>query len=178
MTNRSQNISFFHPASLIVSVGGIGHIPIAPGTFGTIAALPIAMLFYHSISFSSPLEGALAGVFLSLLIYVIGVKASAIYMQRTGAHDPSVIVIDEVAGQILALAIISPLLWGGELSAEYRWIVLLCNFLLFRFFDIFKPWPVGWADKKVKNAHGVMLDDMFAGIYAGGLQFLVMTILV
>ncbi len=174
---KPQAISRFHPVSLIISAGGVGYIPFAPGTFGSMVALPIAMVLYHGFSFPTPLIGMLAGMMLAAVIYIIGTKASAIYMQRTGTHDPSVIVIDEVAGQMLALAIISPILWGSELSPEYRWIVLLSNFALFRFFDIVKPWPVSWADKKLEGAHGVMLDDIFAGIYAGALQILVMSVL-
>ncbi len=176
MTQKNNKISPFHPVSLIISAGGVGYSPFAPGTFGSLLALAIAMIFYHSMTFPSPGMGMLAGVILSMVIYVIGVKAAEIYMVRTGTHDPSVIVIDEVAGQILALAIISPLLWKSDLLPEYRWLVLLCNFLLFRFFDIVKPWPVCWADKKLKGAHGVMLDDMLAGIYAGGLQLLIMSV--
>lgn len=177
MSDKPRAISVFHPASLLVSVGGVGYIPFASGTFGSLAALPIAMLFFHMFAFPSPVIGLLAGVVFAAVIYVIGVKASEIYMARTGTHDPSVVVIDEVAGQVLALAIISPMLWGSDLSPEYRWIVLCCNFFLFRFFDIVKPWPVSWADQKLDGAHGVMLDDIFAGIYAGGLQFLLMLLL-
>ena len=168
----ARKMPFWHPVSLIISAGGVGFIPFAPGTFGSLIALPIAMVFFHAFNFPTPLIGALSGVAFSICIYFLGVKASAIYMQKTRTHDPSVIVIDEVAGQILALSIISPLLWGGGLSPEYRWWVLGVNFALFRFFDIVKPWPVSFADKKMNNAHGVMLDDMFAGIYAGGLQFI------
>lgn len=167
-------MSKLSPVSLIISAGGVGYSPVAPGTMGSLVALPLAMVFFHGFAFPNPWIGMVAGIGFSLVIYAIGVKASALYMERTKTHDPSVIVIDEVAGQILALAIISPLLWGADWSALERWIILAVNFGLFRFFDIVKPWPVSYADQKMHDAHGVMLDDMFAGIYAGGLQFLVM----
>ena len=90
----------------------------------------------------------------SLVCFGLGWWASAIYVARTGASDPSEVVIDEVAGQWLVLAV-SPL---DPLS-------YLVGFALFRLFDIWKPWPISWADQRVGGGLGVMLDDILAAGY-------------
>ena len=86
-------------------------------------------------------------------------------MTGSGQADPGAIVIDEVAGQWIALLPVATTVW-------WQWAL---GFALFRFFDIFKPWPVGWADRRVKGGFGVMIDDVIAGAYAGvilyGLMF-------
>ena len=78
------------------------------------------------------------------------------------SHDPAFIVIDEVAGQLMTFTFVAQYL-QGDIKA---WVIYLAGFVLFRFFDIFKPQPVRWADRKILNAWGVMLDDIIAGCYA------------
>lgn len=163
-------------AAILATVFGIGKIPFAPGTFGSLAAFPLATLLYHGFHFPTPAMGVAAGAMLSAIVYIIGIWASRVYMEHTKTHDPSAIVIDEVAGQMLALAIVSPMLVSPELSMLHRWLILIGNFVLFRIFDIFKPWPVSWADQKLHNAHGVMLDDIFAGVYAGCIEVVILLI--
>jgi len=97
------------------------------------------------------------------LVYVLGTLASKEVLKYT-SHDPSIIVIDEVAGQLIPLIYFS----ATELPAPSDWwlYIALPSFVLFRIFDIAKPFPASYFDKKVLNAHGVMLDDIAAGVYA------------
>jgi len=132
--------------STFVSVFGIGYIPFASGTFGSLAGLLIGYLIYL-INYNL--------LFLLIpILFIIGIKASDIYQSKTGEQDSSVIVIDEVVGQLIAM-----------LTVLDNFLLIFVSFLLFRFFDIFKPWPASFFDKKMKNGKGVMLDDVVAGIY-------------
>jgi len=128
---------------------GSGLSPKAPGTCGTIAALPFAAAITY---FAGPWGLAVA----SVLVFFIGWLASNRYMEISGSgHDPGEIVIDEVAG-----------VWIALLPAGLNPIGFLVGFILFRVFDILKPWPIGWLDEKVGGGLGVMLDDVAAGIVA------------
>lgn len=93
-------------------------------------------------------------------VFLIGVWASESFTRRTARKDPGIIVIDEVAGQWLALA-------AAPLDPFYYF----AGFVLFRVADITKPWPASWADRKLDDGLGVMLDDIFAGLYAAILVF-------
>ena len=137
----------FNLNNIFVSVFGIGYIPFASGTFGSIAGLLIGYLIYL-INYNL--------LFLLIpLLFILGVKASQIYQNKTGELDSKVIVIDEVVGQLIAmLTVIDDLL------------LLFLSFIIFRIFDIFKPWPASYFDEKMKNGKGVMLDDVIAGIYS------------
>lgn len=147
IARRRDGISSWHPAFLAATWFGCGLLPKAPGTWGSAAALPFAWALYR-------LGGSWALLAASGLCFLIGWWASAIYVRRTGAADPSEVVIDEVAGQwlVLAAAPADPLLYA-------------VGFLLFRVLDIWKPWPASWADRHVKGGLGVMLDDMLAAAY-------------
>lgn len=136
-------------AFLLATWFGAGLLPKAPGTWGSLAAVPIAALLYLW-------GGNLAVATAALVAFLAGIWASAVYVRETGTEDPGAVVIDEVAGQWLVLAAVpfDPLLYGA-------------GFVLFRLFDIAKPWPVSWADRHVKGGLGVMLDDMLAGVYGG-----------
>jgi len=128
---------------------GAGLLPKAPGTWGSIAALPLAYALAHWGSLE-----ILAGA--TIAVFVIGVWSSEITSRDMGVSDPSEIVIDEVAGQWLTLLVVPPDLF-----------LYACGFILFRLFDIWKPWPISWADQKIKGGMGIMLDDIIAGVYAG-----------
>ena len=132
----------------------VGKIRFAPGTFGSLATLPLAFILAYFYGLAGILFGALASFF-------IGIWSVKEVLKST-SHDPSFVVIDEVAGQILTFAVLADYLQGNLQS----WGIYICGFILFRIFDILKPNPVGWADKKLINSFGVMLDDIFAGIYA------------
>jgi len=144
-----RRLPFFHPASLIATAVGIGNVPIASGTWASLATLPVAWLIASHF-------GALWLIPASILALLAGLWASARYCEASGEKDPSRVVIDEVAGQFIALAPIAvpdPVFYVGA-------------FLAFRFFDIVKPWPANWCDQKLPGAPGVMFDDIVAGIYA------------
>lgn len=126
-----------------------GLSPIAPGTCGSLATLP----FVYALMFWS---GAQAVLIFALCISVIGIFVANDYAKQLQQSDPGSIVIDEVAGQALTLLVAGTNLW-----------LYILGFILFRLFDITKPWPVSWADQKVKGGLGIMLDDIFAGIIAG-----------
>jgi len=134
----------------IATFFGIGLIPVAPGTFGALAALP----GWWALTIIGGWPLVLLGV---IVAYVSGVWATGIETAGAANHDPSEIVIDEVAGQWLALLPISVGLGVGGLSG------VVLAFALFRFFDITKLGPVGWADR-LDTPTGVMLDDIFAGL--------------
>tara|TARA_B100000809_G_C15063764_1_gene503411 strand:+ start:130 stop:585 length:456 start_codon:yes stop_codon:yes gene_type:complete len=140
--------------TIFVSVFGIGFIPIASGTFGSLAGLLIGYILYL-INFN------LFFIIIPLL-FIFGVIASNTYQKQTGEKDSSVIVIDEVVGQLIAMIFVVDNL-----------TLVLCSFIIFRIFDIFKPWPASYADKKMDGGLGVMLDDVFAGIYAAILIYLI-----
>ena len=141
-------------STIFVSVFGIGFIPIASGTFGSLAGLLIGYILYL-INFN------LFFIIIPLL-FIFGVIASNTYQKQTGEKDSSVIVIDEVVGQLIAMIFVVDNL-----------TLVLCSFIIFRIFDIFKPWPASYADKKMDGGLGVMLDDVFAGIYAAIVIYLI-----
>jgi phosphatidylglycerophosphatase A len=103
----------------------------------------------------------------SIIALVIGILACADHVRETGRQDPPECVIDELAGQWLACAFAS-LTFGGLLPVTHLSLpAFFLAFALFRLFDIWKPWPVSWADENIKGGLGVMTDDMIAGLMAG-----------
>ena len=144
---------------LIATFFYVGHLVPAPGTWGSAAALPAALLLFW-------LGGPWLVLSAAVVFFVLGWWATAEETRGGIDHDPSEVVIDEVVGQWIALM---PVLFGAVwvdvpvLALYPGWIAA---FLLFRLFDIWKPGPVGWADKR-DDALGVMLDDVIAGLLAG-----------
>ena len=137
-----------HPAGLIATWFGVGLSPIAPGTCASLVALPIAWAI-RAMSGDPGLAVALT------LIFAVGCWAAGAVAAASGVEDPAAIVIDEIAGQWLVL-----------LATPLEPIAWLLAFVLFRLFDIWKPWPVNWADRHVKGGFGIMLDDVLAAGYA------------
>ena len=127
---------------------GAGYVPVAPGTAGSLLALPLAWALSH-LGWWGVLLGA--GV-----ATIVGIWASDVAEAHYGVHDSPHIVIDELAGQLLTL-----------LPVASTWPNLVVGFGLFRLFDIIKPWPASWIDRDLPGALGVMLDDVVAGAYAG-----------
>ncbi|MFT6559235.1 phosphatidylglycerophosphatase A [Sneathiella sp.] len=154
-----KNISLFHPATILATWFWTGLSPKAPGTIGSLAALPFGYLIFS-------LLGDQALLIAIGLVFVIGVISTDVYLKKTGASDPGEVVIDEVAGQWI------PLLIAGTNPLYY-----LFAFVLFRIFDILKPWPIGWMDKHIKGAFGVMFDDIAAGICAALILFVITQVL-
>jgi phosphatidylglycerophosphatase A len=147
------------PAHLVATFGGIGHLRPAPGTWGSIAALPVALVLYLA-------GGPWLLLACAILAFGAGLWATGHVMRATGDSDPQIVVIDEVAGQWVALL---PVAFGAAHVAApvtALWPGWLAAFLLFRLFDIWKPWVIGRADRR-GDALGVMLDDVLAGIAAG-----------
>ncbi len=145
-------------ANIIATYFGLGLSKYAPGTMGSLGTLPLAYFLIYYGGFYSLLIVAVA-------LFFIGVKATAVVIKESGDDDPSKVVIDETVGQLLTFSFvcsISPETLVGLSSLMYY----LLGFAFFRFFDILKMGPVKYADTKIKNAYGVMLDDVFAGIFA------------
>lgn len=153
-------------AFVLATFFGSGLAAKAPGTFGSLATLPLAFIMAYFFGRE--------GVFYAALIsFFTGVWAIHQLIKDSDDKDPSKVVIDETAGQLTTFLLVAPFLQHNlSLSAL---TVYLLGFGLFRFFDILKIGPVKWADSKLKNAWGVMLDDVFAGIFAAIVLFLIVS---
>ena len=123
----------------------------APGTMGTLAAIPVYWLFYQT-------QSLLIYSLLTLLVTVAGVWICDEAANKLGEHDFGGIVWDEIAGYLITMWLV-----------PCNWQTMVLGFVLFRFFDILKPWPISWLDRQVRGGLGIMLDDVLAGIFAGGL---------
>jgi phosphatidylglycerophosphatase A len=140
-------LSPWHPAAIMATWGWSGLLPGAPGTWGSLFTLPFAWLIAGTWGPSALFVAA-------AVAFLIGLWASGRYLLNSKSKDPGTIVIDETAGQFLALALVPVELW---------WYV--AGFVLFRAADILKPWPASWADRSLSGALGVMTDDIFAAAY-------------
>jgi phosphatidylglycerophosphatase A len=153
--NLQSKISFWHPASLVCTVFGVGKIPFAPGTWGSLVGL-IFYIFYGEWV-----------VFALVPFFFIGAAAANHYGQKSGKDDASEIVVDEVVGMWVTILIFGVLTESIEYLGLLIAIILPVLFVTFRFFDIVKPFPIGWCDRNIKGGFGVMFDDVVAGIFAG-----------
>ncbi|MFW8634609.1 phosphatidylglycerophosphatase A [Cribrihabitans pelagius] len=145
-------------ATLIGTVFGVGYLRPAPGTWGSLAALPMAYGLHQ-------LGGFLLLAAATLICFAAGVWAAEVMTRGKEDLDPSEFVIDEVAGQFTALWAISYPAWAHDIDIAAMWPGWIAAFVLFRIFDMWKVGPVGWADRQ-KGATGVMMDDIIAGIMA------------
>ena len=141
-------------ALILASWFGSGLAPVAPGTFGTLAGAPLVLLM--------SCLGSIQALLFLLVFIALAVWSAEATRKMLARNDPSLVVVDEVAGYLLTLAPVS------RNAAN-----LLLGFLLFRLFDTWKPWPVRLIDRHVKGGLGTMLDDLAAGAIAGGLLFLI-----
>lgn len=139
---------------------GSGLAPKAPGTFGTLAAIPLYLFFFE---YSFLIQLAIVALTFAVGIYLCQATADAL-----GVHDHPAIVWDEFVGFWLTMLPL-PLL-----GVDLHWYWLALGFVLFRFFDIVKPWPIRWVDRKVSGGFGIMFDDILAGIYAALILSLIM----
>jgi phosphatidylglycerophosphatase A len=131
----------------IATGAGSGNLPVAPGTWGS----AVGVLLWLLLSRLGPMPYfAVIGV-----LFIIGVFCAGAAEKIVDQGDPAIVVIDEIVGQLIALSLIpaTPL-------------TIFAGFLLFRFFDIVKPFPVGWIDQHLHGGLGIMLDDVVAGLYA------------
>jgi phosphatidylglycerophosphatase A len=140
--------SLREPMTAITTFFGVGLLPLAPGSWGSLAALPLGVVIAWMGSWPLLLVAA-------AIATIAGVIATDAYVKATGREDPPEAVIDEVATQWMVMAFV-PLTLSG----------LVWAFLIFRLCDTLKPWPASWADNEVEGGLGVMLDDFIAGLYA------------
>lgn len=123
---------------------GSGLAPVAPGTFGTLAAIPLFLLLQ-----TLPVSAYIAVV---AAAFLLGIWLCGVTARQLGVHDHPGIVWDEFVGY-----------WVTMLAAPPGWWWLVAGFVLFRLFDILKPWPIRWIDRRVGGGFGIMLDDLIAG---------------
>ena len=145
--------------NLFVTMLGLGKVKIIPGTFGSLATVFILYFFFHILNVSSNI--ILIGL---LLIFIFSFVAVAYHIKDSENKDPSEIIIDEFIGQSIPIFLYE-ISHGIEKSSNDAIIFYGICFVLFRFFDILKPFPVNFFDKNYKNSFGVIMDDVCAGIY-------------
>ena len=138
---------------------GLGKIPKVPGTFGSLATIIILYIFFHIIGLSSNI--VLVGL---IITFIFSFTAVASYIEDNENKDPKEIVVDEFIGQSIPIYLYE-VSHGINKSSEEAIIFYGICFVLFRFFDIVKPFPVNFFDKKFKNSFGVIMDDVCAGFY-------------
>lgn len=152
-----SKLDFKNPWILIATWFGSGVMLPASGTWGTIATLPFVIPIWI-------FSGKVGLIAFLVLVFILGMKASAVFEKETNTHDSGLIVVDEVIGFTIALLVV---------PFDSMWIFIA--FLGFRSFDTIKPWPISWVDKNTKGAWGVIADDIAAGIATAivliGLQY-------
>ena len=141
-------IGWSHPAHLLATWFGAGLLPKAPGTWGSLAALPFAWAIAAA-------GGPVALLIAASIALAVGIWVSGVLERASQMKDPGHVVIDEVAGQWLTLVPVAP-----------DPLLYAIGFVLFRIADIYKPWPANWCDRNLTGGLGVMLDDIAAGAYA------------
>lgn len=137
-----------HPHILIATWFGSGRLRPAPGTMGSLAAIPLGCV----ISYFGGSLGLLAA---AVALFFVGAISANYFGAKSGVKDDQRIVVDEVIG-----------LWIAAIPAGINWQLWLAAFVLFRLFDIYKPWPASYFDKRAGSGYDVLLDDVIAGIYA------------
>lgn len=147
MKKSEAQIVLRNPVHILSFGFGSGLSPVAPGTMGTIIAIPIFLILAN---FSPVLY-----LLFVTITFVVGCWSSALTAKALNVHDHPGIVIDEIVGYLITMLFV-PVTW--------YWILL--GFLLFRLFDIWKPWPISIADKKLKGGFGIMFDDVLAALYS------------
>ena len=145
--------------TLFVTMLGIGKIKIIPGTFGSLATVIILYILFHLLDISSNL--ILLGL---IIIFIYSFYAVRNYILNIEDKDPREIVIDEFIGQSIPIYLYE-VSHGTEKSPDEAIMIYLICFMLFRFFDIRKPFPVNYFDRNFKNSFGVIMDDVCAGLY-------------
>lgn len=157
--------------ALAIATCGVGYLPIAPGTWGSLVGVGIYLLWsklslrlVHGLTgdYAIPLwfDSLQKALTLSLVICItlVGIWAATRVEKLSGRKDASIVVIDEVAGQLLTFTFVHMLLW-------HEWPLIIAGFLLFRLFDILKPYPIRRLEA-LESGLGVMADDVLAGLYA------------
>jgi len=141
----------------IVTVGGLGKIPYAPGTFGSVPGLLLGLLVHYFLRDYLKLDAVhfyILSTGLGLVFCILAQKAT-VRIEKTWRHDDKRIVIDELAGQ-----------YFSTVYFPVTWFYALASFALFRFFDILKPWPISWVDQKWHDPLATLVDDLLAAVLA------------
>lgn len=146
------------PAKVLALFFGAGCAPWAPGTVGTLAAVPLYLVLTAA--------GIVVYIVVTLVLVLVGVWACGRAAGELGVHDHPAIVIDEVAGYLVTMALI-----------PFSWVAVMTGFVVFRFFDIVKPWPIGRLDRSMPGGAGIMADDIAAGVIANAVLWLLLTLL-
>ncbi|MGB1261972.1 MAG: phosphatidylglycerophosphatase A [Cognaticolwellia sp.] len=154
MSSSVANFRLSDPIHFLALGFGSGLAPKAPGTFGTLAAVPLFLLL-------ASLDNL---VYLALIIVmsIAGVYICGKAAKDAGVHDHGAIVWDEIVGFLITMFLI-----------PVTWQTIVVGFVLFRFFDILKPWPISYLDKNCHGGLGIMLDDIVAGIAAWACMMLI-----
>jgi phosphatidylglycerophosphatase A len=147
MAERIPVGRLLHPVDFLALGFGSGLLPVAPGTAGTVAAIPVYLLLQP---LAAPYYIAIV-----LLLALAGIVICGQTASRLGVHDHPGIVWDEIVGYLVTMAF-----------APSGWLWIGLGFVLFRLFDIVKPWPIRWCDRQVSGGLGIMLDDLLAGVFS------------
>ena len=145
--------------TLFVTMFGLGKFPKIPGTFGSLATVIILYLLFHILNVSSNI--ILIGL---IVIFIYSFSAVSEHIKDNDNKDPKEVIIDEFIGQSIPIFLYE-ISHGTEKSPDEAVIFYGICFVLFRFFDIAKPFPVSFFDKNFKNSFGVIMDDVCAGFY-------------
>lgn len=145
---RAPRSVWTNPRHFVAFGFGTGTARLAPGTAGTLVAVPLYLLLQH---LSLPVYLAVTAA-----LFAFGVWLCHGTAQDLAVHDHPGVVWDEIVGYLITMT-----------AAPSGWVWVVSGFLLFRAFDMLKPWPVSWADRHVGGGLGIMLDDLLAGVYAG-----------
>lgn len=143
-------------ALIIATYFGLGLSPKAPGTVGSVGTIPLAFVLAYFFGIYGIIVAAIP-------IAIVGIYATDVLIRNSEDKDPCKVVVDEVVGQLLAFVFVADALKGNLND----WWLYLVGLAAFRFFDICKMGPVKWFDSKMKNAVGVMMDDVCAGLIGG-----------
>jgi len=150
--NHAPRSIWTNPVHFLAFGLGTGASPYAPGTVGTLLGVPLVYLLSH--------WSLWVYLAVSCVLIIVGIWVCDKTSKDIGVHDHGGIVIDEVAGYLVTMIAIPVNMW-----------TLVAAFVVFRFFDIIKPWPIGWLDKKVEGGLGIMVDDLLAGVYGLGVMW-------
>jgi len=192
-------MEYYNPIFLICTFFGVSKLfKRFPGTIGSLIGIPVAYLI-NSLSsallaktpleeFDSYLAHFMMPLILVFILFLIGVYASKRYIAASGKSDPGEIIIDEIVSQTLCILITLPITFAliydnlAEKIALYYDIVfivsILMNVALFRFFDILKPWPIRYFEKKITGGFGVMFDDVLAAVFSIVIYFAILFVVI
>ncbi|NQZ22341.1 MAG: phosphatidylglycerophosphatase A [Colwellia sp.] len=147
MSKSTENFNITNPIHFLALGFGSGLLPKAPGTYGTLAAIPLYLLL---ATLSTPYY-----LFIVIIMTIAGIYICGKAAKDSGVHDHGAIVWDEIVGYLITMFMM-PTTWQS----------IVVGFILFRVFDIFKPWPISFVDKNLHGGLGIMVDDVLAGLAA------------